>query len=151
MDSKSTNAEGTWFIVTSQIGKLICFTIETIGGVKSKHIEGSVVLCAEAFELMDPVSVQEGHVPGSMAVSRQAIATPLGLVSSQTPAHVSLRGAIIVYFAEMSDVDQAFHQRLLVGPRQLMAGWLQQRDGDAKAVKLASAADLMSLGHPRRS
>lgn len=150
MDSKSTNAEGTWFVTASLQGKLICCAKESKANVLARYVANSVVECTEVFELTDPIQASE-TAPGQISVGKQALATPFGVLSEMRSMHVGFAGGVVVFFDDMSELDQRFHLELLKNARGLMAGWKTQREAAYSAIKLASAGDLLHLGHPRRS
>lgn len=149
MEDKSTATQGTWFVTTSNVGKLICCAKESKANVNMKHVEGSVVECTEVYELLDPVQANE-VAPGQLTVAKQALATPYSLLSQMSSVHVSLSGAVLVFFADMSKDDQKFHDELLAGPRQLMNGWKKQRAEKYSLVQLANERDLRSIGGPAK-
>lgn len=146
MDTENTTS--TWFIATTSVGKYICRAAGSTSTVNHRHMEGGVLTCDEVYELLEPVEAQAGTVPGSIMVSKNALVTPYGATSSLAPVHLSLLGAHVLYFEDMSDVDQKFYESLLDSPRHLMRSWDEQRKARHSKVQLATPQDLRSIGVP---
>lgn len=146
MDDKSTDVKSTWFVATTPMGKYICRVLNTRSFVDFAQNDGNPIACNEVYELIEPVNVEPGGAPDQIMVRKDALATPYGSTSCPTKVHISLLGAHVLYFEDMSNVDQLFHKALLDGPRHLAKAWEEQRQKRFTTVQLATEHDLRAAG-----
>lgn len=125
---ESATSQSTWFVLTTNSGKFICCTALTDANLLIRHMQHECVDCDDVYEFMTPTGMQQNPAdPRMVSVTKEAVMTPVDVVSSPTKMAFDLTGAHIMLFSSLSPTDRDTYNRLIKNAQAMAAQWQRTR------------------------